>query len=566
MATGGKNGLVYSNKNGSKGGGASLNNRSIPHIAPMRPSIAPAPVLPTNGSGGQQPQLNGKGMLSINTIKGDPKYQRKGKWTIEEEEFAQQLIKEFEAGTVICVNGKTLRAYLADRLNCAPMRISKKYAGKNKGKSVFLSRKPLGDSVILKSLEHRYIQSVLRESHATQVALNHINSGQKDMHSISSASFPSVSGLRFSTPLSNGNQTTFPLTCPSSASVKDLHSFQARQRQLTTTSLPSQAGSLPYKNAAMNAIKEGFQTHSVAATGMNQQSTNVVQFSASNVEAIQTASNGSQAIISHSSQIKIRRQHPAINNRAEAKSPASSASSDGISSSSHHADFSNITYNGGTNSIAEDGGFKIANFGEGSISYASGVANSFEGGERLLLPSSFKSLNGTETVQIVQGNLGPHTNTARVQTAESYAAFAQHSTKVVSQHSAYYRGPYTSTKHDFVENSEPVRNTECSFNNRPPLSSGQVRDNRNNFVVSSSERSSTVDSGGDSRTNSTNGSGDSENGSDNTSDQGEPSNGSEQSEEDVNQAETKRARHEDQITPRSVKEESIQNSREQLYS
>ena len=139
-------------------------------------------------------------------------------------------------------------------------------------------------------------------------------------------------------------------------------------------------------------------------------------------------------------------------------------------------------------------------------------------------------------------------------------------TMVVSQHSAYYRGPYTSTKPHIVENSEPVRNTECSFNNRPPLSSGQVRDNRNNFVVSSSVRSSTVDSGDDSRTNSTNGSGDSENGSDNTSDQGEPSNGSEQSEEDVNQAETKRARHGDQITPKSVKEESIQNSRGQLYS
>jgi len=68
---------------------------------------------------------------------------RRGKWTPEEERFANALIKEFEKGTILdCENGCTLRAYLSRKLHCAPMRISKKYAGKSIGKHVFLSRIP----------------------------------------------------------------------------------------------------------------------------------------------------------------------------------------------------------------------------------------------------------------------------------------------------------------------------------------------------------------------------------------------------------------------------------------
>lgn len=66
---------------------------------------------------------------------------RRGKWTPGEERFANALIKEFEKGTIHdCENGCTLRAFLSRKLHCAPMRISKKYAGKSIGKHVFLSR------------------------------------------------------------------------------------------------------------------------------------------------------------------------------------------------------------------------------------------------------------------------------------------------------------------------------------------------------------------------------------------------------------------------------------------
>mmetsp|Transcript_34593 Transcript_34593/g.35272 ORF Transcript_34593/g.35272 Transcript_34593/m.35272 type:complete len:182 (+) Transcript_34593:30-575(+) len=55
---------------------------------------------------------------------------RTGKWTIEEEEYASKLIELFIAGRLIDGSlhfSQTLRSYLARKLNCKPMRISKKY-------------------------------------------------------------------------------------------------------------------------------------------------------------------------------------------------------------------------------------------------------------------------------------------------------------------------------------------------------------------------------------------------------------------------------------------------------
>ena len=39
------------------------------------------------------------------------------------------MISDFEAGLLPLENGATLRAYLSEKLNCNPMRISKKFAG-----------------------------------------------------------------------------------------------------------------------------------------------------------------------------------------------------------------------------------------------------------------------------------------------------------------------------------------------------------------------------------------------------------------------------------------------------
>lgn len=66
---------------------------------------------------------------------------RSGKWIAEEEAYAEMLITLFEKGRVSdCENGMTLRSYLSQKLHCAPMRISKKFAGKGIGKMVYLSK------------------------------------------------------------------------------------------------------------------------------------------------------------------------------------------------------------------------------------------------------------------------------------------------------------------------------------------------------------------------------------------------------------------------------------------
>lgn len=65
---------------------------------------------------------------------------RSGKWTREEEAYASILIDLFDKGQVEEKNGVTLRSFLSRKLFCAPMRISKKYAGKGIGKKVFMNK------------------------------------------------------------------------------------------------------------------------------------------------------------------------------------------------------------------------------------------------------------------------------------------------------------------------------------------------------------------------------------------------------------------------------------------
>jgi hypothetical protein len=73
---------------------------------------------------------------------------RSGKWIKEEEDYAELLISLFERGQVEdCENGCTLRSFLSRKLHCAPMRISKKYAGKGIGKMVYLSKLNAGISM-----------------------------------------------------------------------------------------------------------------------------------------------------------------------------------------------------------------------------------------------------------------------------------------------------------------------------------------------------------------------------------------------------------------------------------
>lgn len=66
---------------------------------------------------------------------------RKGLWTREEEEYARRLIDAFTNGLIRVEAGTTLRGYLAYKLRCDPMRISKKFSREARiGKILFETR------------------------------------------------------------------------------------------------------------------------------------------------------------------------------------------------------------------------------------------------------------------------------------------------------------------------------------------------------------------------------------------------------------------------------------------
>mmetsp|Transcript_14051 Transcript_14051/g.18258 ORF Transcript_14051/g.18258 Transcript_14051/m.18258 type:complete len:231 (-) Transcript_14051:121-813(-) len=69
-------------------------------------------------------------------------YQRSGKWNKEEEEYAQQIVNQFRSGLLQLSEGTTLRQYLSEKLQCDPMRVTKKFCagfGGPIGKQIFRS-------------------------------------------------------------------------------------------------------------------------------------------------------------------------------------------------------------------------------------------------------------------------------------------------------------------------------------------------------------------------------------------------------------------------------------------
>ncbi len=68
----------------------------------------------------------------------DPIPLRRGKWTAEEESYATAVIEAFSAGYLDALPGTTLRTFLSEKLQCDPMRITKKFTGDfSIGKKVF---------------------------------------------------------------------------------------------------------------------------------------------------------------------------------------------------------------------------------------------------------------------------------------------------------------------------------------------------------------------------------------------------------------------------------------------
>mmetsp|Transcript_13535 Transcript_13535/g.19972 ORF Transcript_13535/g.19972 Transcript_13535/m.19972 type:complete len:743 (-) Transcript_13535:13-2241(-) len=106
-----------------------------------------------------------KGGKKLGSVKKDRTNLRKGKWTVEEEEYTTRIIHHFSTGLLTLPEGTTLRSYLAEKLNCDPMRITKKFAGAScLGKRVYhlcdRSQATITDIEMAKQelggLEHRF--------------------------------------------------------------------------------------------------------------------------------------------------------------------------------------------------------------------------------------------------------------------------------------------------------------------------------------------------------------------------------------------------------------------------
>ena len=90
-----------------------------------------------------------------NNLTSDKITLRRGKWSVEEELYAEKIIAYFNKGLIPDVaTGTTLRTYLSDKLQCDPMRITKKFAGASCiGKQVF-QLNPYTTPAILKDAEN----------------------------------------------------------------------------------------------------------------------------------------------------------------------------------------------------------------------------------------------------------------------------------------------------------------------------------------------------------------------------------------------------------------------------
>lgn len=157
-------------------------------------SPSPSAPLPTASSAGASSTRTGNHDAANGHMTGGGKKKgpplRRGKWSAEEEAYANRLIMEFKAGLLPLTDGTTLRTFLSKLLNCDPMRISKKFVGNNCiGKQVFrrrtadinrLTPEQIQQSrVELSELERRFLEKVAQTNRLkTSGVSNNSNSNE----------------------------------------------------------------------------------------------------------------------------------------------------------------------------------------------------------------------------------------------------------------------------------------------------------------------------------------------------------------------------------------------------
>uniref|UniRef100_K3W864 Uncharacterized protein n=1 Tax=Globisporangium ultimum (strain ATCC 200006 / CBS 805.95 / DAOM BR144) TaxID=431595 RepID=K3W864_GLOUD len=116
---------------------------------------------------------------------------RKGKWTDEESKYATQLTNYFKEGLLPIERGTMLRLYLSQKLNCEPMRITKKFTGGECiGKQVFRPCSPTPESRVrlmqaqleLVALEAAFIKKLKENREEAPGSMDDNDSGSSTSH------------------------------------------------------------------------------------------------------------------------------------------------------------------------------------------------------------------------------------------------------------------------------------------------------------------------------------------------------------------------------------------------
>jgi|Transcript_77958 hypothetical protein len=105
---------------------ASSNGSSSDHTE--EPSSLPNIITTSAPGTGAQP-LTSTSPTSSNTSVRKTSGLRRGKWTVEEEAYVARVIQDFNSGFLDAPAGTTLRTFLSEKLQCDPMRITKKFTG-----------------------------------------------------------------------------------------------------------------------------------------------------------------------------------------------------------------------------------------------------------------------------------------------------------------------------------------------------------------------------------------------------------------------------------------------------
>jgi len=216
-----------------------------------------APIQDDGGSSYQQqapPPITEEIVLDDHIIdenEEEKKATRKGKWTIEEEEFTTRIIEFFNSGLLELPDGTTLRSYLAEKLNCDPMRITKKFSGQSSlGKRIFhsssgrqreerMNRTASSQTLAaaqreLSMLESRFIEAVNRSTESKDARM--IDLEARFLHSSNVVSTPAIDAFIMQSCC--GGALWDPDNVASKGSDKDqISSAQQALQQATATHL-----------------------------------------------------------------------------------------------------------------------------------------------------------------------------------------------------------------------------------------------------------------------------------------------------------------------------------------